>query len=132
MQDKLMPILVVDDPEMLEAFYTAVLGFERGMSITGEKGATLTVYSYGSSNVGIAAPGSLAGLPPANQGVLLVIEMMDVEGSHRVMSARAERGVGPVQEAFIGRYFDVTDPVGHVFRFLETSDAIRDGSVGHS
>ena len=125
MQDKLMPILVVEDPTGLDAFYTTVLGFEQGACLEGPDGASFVVYSYGPSNIGLAAPGSLPDLPSGGSGGLLVIEVLDVAGSQRVMEARAEAGVGPVQEAFFGRFFDVTDPLGHVFRFLEKSDEVR-------
>ena len=56
---------------------------------------------------------------------MIVIDVMDVAGIHQVMSGRSGDAVGECNDAFFGKYFDVTDPAGHVYRFLEKSEAIR-------
>ena len=120
-----MPVIVVDDVSSLASFYVNKLGFEQGLSVASDEGAAFVVFSYGSSNVGLAEPGSIPDLPAPHHGPMIVIDVMDVAGIHQVMSARAADAVGELKEAFFGQYFDVKDPAGNTYRFLEKSEAIR-------
>ena len=118
-----MPILVVEDPTHLHTLLTGVLGFEEGMRTPGTEGE-LAMYTYGGSNVGLATPGALPGLPPPMSASLLVFDVPDAEGIRRVMTSRDADVVGELCEGYFGTFFDVTDGGGHVFRFLQKSEAI--------
>ena len=123
MQDKLMPILVVDQTEALHRLFTEVMGFEEGVRTAGDPGE-LVIYSYGSSNVGVATPGALPAMPPPTSSSLLVFEIADAQGIQRVMASRDADSVGALSEGYFGRFFDVSDGSGHVFRFLEKSQEV--------
>ena len=123
MQDKLMPIIVVEDPAELQDILVRVLGFEEGLTIS-EDGAQMAVYTYGSSNIAVATHGVLPGLPEATGPAVYVLEVPDVEASRNVMVGRAEEAIGGLVQGFFGAYFDVADSHGHIFRFLQKSTEI--------
>ena len=123
MQDKMMPILVVSQPGELRELLVTVLGFVEGTSI-GEPGSAMSVFSYGSSNVAVANPGVLPGLPDATGPAVYVLEVPDVVATRNVMDARSPGMVGELIEGFFGAFFDVSDGQGHVFRFLQKSEQI--------
>lgn len=122
MQDKLMVILVVQQADDLHALLTGVLGFEEGMRSPGD-GGELAFYSYGSSNIGLATPGALPGLPSPMSSSLQVFEVADALGIHGVMTSRDASAVGDLIEGYFGTFFDVTSG-GHVFRFLQKSEQV--------
>ena len=123
MQDKLMPIAVVEDPEELHQLLVEVLGFEEGLRQDSDQGS-LSVYSYGSSNVGVATPGALPDLPAQTGPAVFVLEVPDVEATRNVLQARGQGAVGPLREGYFGAFFDVTDSRQHIFRFLQKSDVV--------
>ena len=134
MQDKLMPIITVDDLDQVRPFYVDVLGFEEGGSPPDMSDA-FTAFSYGSSNIGVTTSAGLPSLPESTGGgSLMIIEITDAVGIRNVMAKRHEDVVGAVVTGWWGAFFDVPDPVGNVFRFLQKSESIafdaNDGSAG--
>ena len=124
MQDKLMPVIQVDDLAPIRAFYTSVLGFEEGESPP-NMSHSFAAFSYGSSHIGVTTSDGLPNLPASDgHASLLIIEIPDASGTQKVMSARAEGGVGELLTGWWGAFFDVTDPLGNVFRFLQKSTTI--------
>ena len=124
MQDKLMPVLRAADVESVRAFYTEVLGFEAGSAPEDGSGA-FAVYTYGSSHIAVVGAEGLPALPDGPAGpAMVIIEVADATGIHGVISSRADEGVGDLQEGWWGAFFDATDPLGNVFRFLQKSAQI--------
>jgi catechol 2,3-dioxygenase-like lactoylglutathione lyase family enzyme len=133
MQDKLMPIVTVDNLDQVRPFYLDVLGFEEG-GAPPDLSDAFTTFSYGSSNIGVTTSAGLPALPDGTSGgTLLIIEITDAAGIRNVMAKRHEDVVGEVLTGWWGAFFDVPDPVGNVFRFLEKSQDIAfdadDGSA---
>ena len=131
MQDKLMPVILVQDLEDVRAFYEDVLGFEAGASPPDLEGE-FCAFSYGSSNIAVSTVNGLPSMPKSAPGTtLIVIEVADAIGIRNVMAKRHEHVVGQIEQGWYGAFFDVSDPLDNVFRFLQKSDQIAfEGSDG--
>ena len=130
MQDKLMPVIQVQNLDEVRSFYLEVLGFEEGAgppNLAGE----FSAFSYGSSNIAVSTMNGLPSMPTTTGTSLIVIEVPDAIGIRNVMAKRHEHVVGAIEPGWWGAFFDVPDPVGNVFRFLQKSETIAfDGSDG--
>ena len=131
MQDKLMPVIQVQNLDDVRPFYLEVLGFEEGAAPPNLAGQ-FSAFSYGSSNIAVSTPSGLPSMPKAAAGTaMIVIEVPDAVGIRNVMAKRHEQVVGPVESGWWGAFFDVSDPLGNVFRFLQKSETIAyEGSDG--
>ena len=118
----MQPLIVVDDVEVLRPFYTELLGFsERTYRVAGD-GAFVS-FEYESCPIGFSTPGALPGLPEGpTRGLMVMYEIRDAVAAHRIMATRAGEILGEVQEAPFGLYFEVTDPVGVIVRFVQVME----------
>lgn len=131
MQDKLMPVIQVKNLDEVRPFYLEVLGFEEGASPPNLEGE-FSAFSYGSSNIAVSTANGLPSMPSTTTGTsLIVIEVPDAIGIRNVMAKRHEHVVGAIEPGWWGAFFDVPDPLGNVFRFLQKSETIAyEGSDG--
>jgi len=131
MQDKVMPVIQVKSLDEVRAFYLEVLGFEEGASPPHLEGE-FSAFSYGSSNIAVSTANGLPSMPTTTTGTsLIVIEVPDAVGIRNVMAKRHEHVVGAIEPGWWGAFFDVPDPLGNVFRFLQKSETIAyEGSDG--
>lgn len=128
-EDKLMPVLVVEDVDASVAFYRDVLGFDEGTPLEVAEGERFVSMTYGSSTIGLTTPRGLPSLPPGRGSALVTVHVRDIAGIHRVIRSRSsDDAIGPLHDVVWGPYFDATDPAGHVLRFFERSDATRSSS----
>lgn len=119
---RMQPLIVVDDVVPLRAFYTEKLGFSERTYRPHGDGAFVS-FEYESCPIGFATPGALPNIPKGpTRGLMVMYELRDVEATHRVMAARAGDALGPIERAPFGLYFDVTDPVGVVVRFVQVTE----------
>ena len=63
---------------------------------------------------------------------MMIIEIADAAGIRNVMAKRHEDVVGAVEQGWWGAFFDVPDPAGNIFRFLQKSSSIAYDSGGES
>ena len=131
MQDKLMPVIQVESLDDVREFYLEVLGFEEGESPPSLAGQ-FSAFSYGSSNIAVSTVNGLPSMPTTPMGTsLIVIEVPDAIGIRNVMGKRHEHVVGQIEAGWWGAFFDVPDPLGNIFRFLQKSETIAyEGSDG--
>ncbi len=119
---RMQPLIVVDDVEPLRSFYTQKLGFsERTYRPYGD--GAFASFEYESCPIGFATPGALPAIPQEpTRGLMVMYEVRDAEAAHRVMASRAGDALGPIEQAPFGLYYDVTDPVGVVIRFVQVTE----------
>ena len=119
---RMQPLVVVDDVEPLRSFYTQLLGFSERTYRPAGDGAFVS-FEYESCPIGFSTPGALPGLTQEpTRGLMVMFEVRDAQAAHRVMLARAGDLLSPLHEAPFGFYYDVTDPVGVVVRFVQVTE----------
>ncbi len=126
-----MPVIQVSDLDEVRPFYLEVLGFEEGASPPDLQGQ-FSAFSYGSSNIAVSTASGLPSMPTEKLGsAMIVIEVPDAMGIRNVMAKRHEEVVGAIEAGWWGAFFDVRDPNGNIFRFLQKSEQIAfEGSDG--
>ena len=126
-----MPVIQVSDLDEVRPFCLEVLGFEEGASPPDLQGQ-FSAFSYGSSNIAVSTSGGLPSMPAGKMGPsMIVIEVADAVGIRNVMAKRHEAVVGAIEAGWWGAFFDVSDPMGNIFRFLQKSEQIAfEGSDG--
>jgi uncharacterized glyoxalase superfamily protein PhnB len=122
---KLTPNLVVADVERSLAFYTSVLGFNRGMTVPDAPPLVFAQVERDGVEVFLNAAAAAAAEYPAFSDqtpggtFTMFIEVEDVAALHRQLDGRV-RVVMPFEKKWYGMTeFAIADPDGYVITFAE-------------